>query len=148
MRAHLLVTAGRATQAVRALVPAHDRPTISWLPLLSQAEYDHLLWSCDLNFVRGEDSLVRALWAGKPFVWQIYPQDDGVHRAKLEAFLDGFEAPASLREFHRGWNGFAPGLPSIDLPAWQAAAVAARDRLLGQEDLATRLIRFVDKGPP
>jgi uncharacterized repeat protein (TIGR03837 family) len=148
MRAHLLVTAGRATQAVRALVPAHDRPTISWLPLLSQAEYDHLLWSCDLNFVRGEDSLVRALWAGKPFVWQIYPQDDGVHRAKLEAFLDGFEAPASLREFHRGWNGFAPGLPSIDLPAWQAAAVSARDRLLGQEDLATQLTRFVDKGPP
>ena len=41
-----------------------------------------------LNAVRGEDSLVRALWAGQPFVWHIYPQDDGAHHAKLDAFLD------------------------------------------------------------
>ena len=34
------------------------------LPWLTQPDYDRLLWSADLNFVRGEDSLVRAIWAG------------------------------------------------------------------------------------
>ena len=86
---HLLVAAGRATHAVRAIVdgqkglqPKQDAGSllsISYLPLLEQAEFDHLLWASDLNFVRGEDSLVRALWAGKPFVWQIYPQHDDAH---------------------------------------------------------------------
>ena len=68
------------------------------LPPLPQADFDRLLWSCDLNFVRGEDSLVRAIWAGVPFVWQAYPQHDGAHRAKLEAFLDLFlaDAPQAL----------------------------------------------------
>ena len=40
------------------------------LPLLSQEDYDRLLWICDLNLVRGEDSWIRALWAAKPFIWQ------------------------------------------------------------------------------
>ena len=44
------------------------------LPFLPQASFDRLLWACDVNFVRGEDSFVRAQWAGRPFVWQIYPQ--------------------------------------------------------------------------
>lgn len=57
------------------------------LPFASQEMYDHLLWACDVNFVRGEDSCVRAQWAARPFVWQIYPQHDGVHHEKLLAFL-------------------------------------------------------------
>ena len=64
-----------------------------------------MLWACYLNFVRGEDSLVRALWAGQPFIWHIYPQDDNAHHAKLEAFLDWLQAPESLRKAHRVWNG-------------------------------------------
>ncbi len=58
------------------------------LPFVEQEEYDKLLWACDINFVRGEDSCVRAQWAGKPFVWHIYPQHDGVHMKKLQALLD------------------------------------------------------------
>jgi uncharacterized repeat protein (TIGR03837 family) len=57
------------------------------LPFVEQERYDELLWACDVNFVRGEDSCVRAQWAGKPFVWQIYPQHDAVHLKKLQAFL-------------------------------------------------------------
>jgi uncharacterized repeat protein (TIGR03837 family) len=57
-------------------------------------DFDRLLWSCDLNLVRGEDSLVRAIWAGAPFVWQLYVQGDGAHVAKLAAFLDRFLAGA------------------------------------------------------
>jgi hypothetical protein len=58
------------------------------LPFVEQERYDELLWACDVNFVRGEDSCVRAQWAGKPFVWQIYPQHDEVHWQKLQAFLN------------------------------------------------------------
>jgi uncharacterized repeat protein (TIGR03837 family) len=57
------------------------------LPFLTQESYDLLLWACDINFVRGEDSFVRAQWAGKPFVWHIYPQHDGVHLNKIRAFM-------------------------------------------------------------
>lgn len=111
-RTRLLVTPGRARAALDAACPggaAGGSLAVTHLPPLTQADYDHLLWTCDLNFVRGEDSLVRALWASRPFVWQIYPQDDGAHRAKLEAFLDWLQAPAGWREVHRAWNG-------LDLP--------------------------------
>lgn len=142
-----LVTHGRARQAVAkvaATVNAHA------LPPLTQTDFDHLLWSCDLNFVRGEDSLVRALWAGQPFVWHIYPQHDNAHHAKLEAFLDWLQAPPSLRAFHRLWNGVIsakervwPGWESVD--SWKACALAARGRLLAQPDLVTQLLEFVAK---
>jgi uncharacterized repeat protein (TIGR03837 family) len=155
----LLVAAGRAETAVKAAF--HDeigfqpnkyghRPlSISYLPLRTQRDYDHLLWACDLNFVRGEDSLVRALWAGKPFVWQIYPQDDDAHLAKLHAFLERLDAPPSLRAFHDGWNARSAGdqtTPDLsDLPAWQSWARAIRSGLMGQDDLVTRLLRFAAK---
>ena len=151
----LLVTAGRATRAVaRCLEDENDlqrlsgqreQLSLSYLPHLTQRAYDELLWACDVNFVRGEDSLVRALWAGAPLVWHIYPQpEDDAHHAKLGAFLDWLQAPASLRRFHHVWNGIEAGpLPEIDLPGWRACVQAARQRLLAQPDLGTQLIGFV-----
>jgi uncharacterized repeat protein (TIGR03837 family) len=152
---HLLVTAGRATDAVRRIVEKHAQAdpgwprgtslSISYLPLLSQKDFDHLLWACELNFVRGEDSLVRALWAGRPFVWQLYPQEDDAHHAKLAAFLDWLDAPASLRTFHRAWNGLTAPLPPLDLEAWAGCATKAGQRLLMQQDLASQLRIFVQR---
>lgn len=159
----LLVAAGRAENAVKAVLndataiqrnqDGHSQLSISYLPLLTQRDYDHLLWTCDLNFVRGEDSVVRALWAGKPFVWHIYPQHDDAHLAKLAAFLDWLNAPPSLRAFHAAWNegiahhGSSDGaIPTpVDLPTWQACALAARSRLMAQDGLSTRLRQFVAK---
>lgn len=143
----LLVTAGRASAALPPGPARRGGLSITWLPTLPQPDFDRLLWACDLNFVRGEDSLVRALWAGAPFVWQIYPQDDDAHHSKLDAFLDWLEAPPSLRGFHHLWSGIGDGeLPVLDratLGAWASATLAARSRLLGQEDLLTRLRRFI-----
>ena len=142
----LLVTEGRARRAVEAALPALSGlplPAITQLPLMPQPSYDELLWACDLNFVRGEDSLVRALWAGRPFIWQIYPQDDGAHEPKLQAFLEWMQAPASLREFALAWNGMgaaAPCLPDIDLPSWGQCVGQARERLRGGPELVTALI--------
>jgi uncharacterized repeat protein (TIGR03837 family) len=80
------------------------------LPFVEQDRYDELLWGCDVNFVRGEDSCVRAQWAGKPFVWQIYPQHDAVHWEKLQAFLNrygatlGAEAVPAIQGLWQQWN--------------------------------------------
>ncbi|MES2939849.1 MAG: elongation factor P maturation arginine rhamnosyltransferase EarP [Pseudomonadota bacterium] len=147
-RTRLLVTAGRARAAVESALPelSGSRLGIDFLPLMPQPEYDRLLWSCDLNFVRGEDSLVRALWAGRPFVWHIYPQDDGAHHAKLDAFLDWLRAPPGLRAFHHHWNGI-PGTPPAALPdslaGWAETAELARARALAGPELAAQLGRFV-----
>ncbi|HKX41718.1 MAG TPA: elongation factor P maturation arginine rhamnosyltransferase EarP, partial [Burkholderiaceae bacterium] len=68
----LLATAGHAARQVEAALG----PSLAMGALrarivepLPQLEYDHLLWASDLNIVRGEDSFVRAQWAGVPFVW-------------------------------------------------------------------------------
>lgn len=81
------------------------------LPFVEQERYDELLWACDINFVRGEDSCVRAQWAAKPFVWQIYPQHDGVHLQKLRAFMARYcaglppDATQALYGLWEAWNG-------------------------------------------
>lgn len=115
------------------------------LPFLPQDRYDELLWTCDLNFVRGEDSFVRAQWAAKPFVWHIYPQAEDTHLVKLEAFLAKHPAGAALRPFWQAWNGlgrvdwpaFAAGLPGLEAPSqeWTKS-------LTERPDLASRLVQF------
>jgi uncharacterized repeat protein (TIGR03837 family) len=149
---HLLVTPGRPLEAVQAaLCHTAHAPASTALPYTTQDTFDHLLWACDLNCVRGEDSLVRALWAGQPLVWHIYPQDDQAHHAKLDAFLDWLDAPASLRRYHHIWNGMldAP-LPSVgdaELQTWRACVQTARARLLAQDDLLTQLFAHVQAQP-
>jgi len=154
-RVRLLATAGRASAAVHAALgtdpgtprSAHGMLEVQHLPLMPQHDFDRLLWSCDLNFVRGEDSLVRAIWAGRPFVWQIYVQDDDAHHVKLNALLDTIGAPPSLRRFHHAWNGMGPiealAPDAGTLADWSATARAARDALRAQDDLATQLLQFV-----
>jgi len=153
----LLVTHGRSTEAVKKAISdmengpqpswnLHEQLSISYLPALTQTDFDHLLWACDLNFVRGEDSLVRAIWAGKPFVWQIYPQSDNAHHVKLDAFLAMLGADASLRRFHHVWNGVETGaLPSLALTGWREIVEQCLSRLIAQDDLATQLLQFVEK---
>jgi uncharacterized repeat protein (TIGR03837 family) len=153
----LLATPGAAQRQIRevdrqqVLPPALRVIELPWLP---HPDYDRLLWACDLNFVRGEDSFVRAQWAGGPFVWQIYPQDDGVHAVKLDAFMDRFlatdddageatVAPA-LRALWRGWNGLAPWPAALPAPpGWHSSCLHWRDGLLAQTDLTSQLLRFV-----
>ena len=123
------------------------------LPFLEQDHYDRLLWACDCNFVRGEDSFVRAQWAGRPFVWHIYPQEDGVHWHKLESFLGLYcnalpeDAAAALRAFWLAWNrgaGAGEAWPAF----WRHQAVL--ERHLGEwcaglsknGDLASNLVKF------
>lgn len=163
----LLTTPGHATEQVERVMAEAARSGYSWdllrvhpLPWLSQRGYDELLWSCDVNFVRGEDSLVRAIWAGAPFVWQIYPQDDDAHHVKLDAFLsrafpDRRSATAdAVRQVWACWNRGQASRDSRSTEAWSVLngdesmsrwrerCVAWRDELFLQADLATQLLAF------
>ncbi len=98
-----------ADQAKSIVARGMGNLEIRIIPFVPQEQYDLLLWACDINFVRGEDSFVRAQWAGKPFVWQIYPQEEGIHMQKLDAFLDlyceDFPHGDAVRKFWHAWNG-------------------------------------------
>ena len=151
----LLVAHGRAAAAAREAFAAMPEGWNSagllrsnFLSPLAQPDYDHLLWASDLNFVRGEDSLVRALWAGAGLVWQAYPQHDEAHAVKVRAFLDWLEPPESLRRFNLRWNGAETGelpaaLECMRADRWGEAVREARGRLWAQADLVSRLLRFV-----
>jgi uncharacterized repeat protein (TIGR03837 family) len=135
------------------------------IPFLPQDRYDVLLWACDLNFVRGEDSFVRAQWAARPFVWQIYPTEDGAHWIKLAAFLTRYTAAlprdraAAVTAMWEAWNSRldmpdrAPSRPAL-AHAWaeftarqEALQAHARDwahDLSKRPDLAAAMVDFAD----
>ncbi|WP_457787121.1 elongation factor P maturation arginine rhamnosyltransferase EarP [Pseudomonas sp. PL-6] len=139
------------------LVPGDRRQRgslqIQVLPFMAQDDYDRLLWCCDLNAVRGEDSFVRAQWAGRPLLWHIYQQEEGAHWDKLEAFLAlyGAElspaAAAALGELCRAWNagkGMGEAWDRL-LPVWPELAAHAERWCVEQAarpDLATALEQF------
>lgn len=172
----LLITAGCDLADIRRQlqwaadigVRHHGQLTIRMVPWMSQREYDVLLASCDLNFVRGEDSWIRAIWAGRPFIWSPYRQADGVHLIKMDAFLHHL-APAFLpSEFelvrramldwaanHNGHGdrpndkpGAAAGEPHwatslMSDPGIRAGYLRFSDRLRNEPDLSSRLMAFI-----
>ena len=135
-------------------VVQRDQLEIRVLPFVTQPDYDRLLWACDLNFVRGEDSFVRAQWAAKPMLWQIYPQGEEAHRVKLDAFLDRYLAELSgalaerLRGLFLAWNGFgnfsSPPFGELLslLDDFREHAGKWEKNLSKQQDLCTSLVRF------
>lgn len=158
-----LVPEGRLSPAVAGffgavvLAPGDERQqgrlSVRVLPFLEQSRYDRLLWACDLNFVRGEDSFVRAQWAARPLVWHIYPQAENAHWPKLSAFLALYCADlppgvaAALGNFWRAWNG-GDGIRPAWHEFWRQRVeldVHARrwaERLLKNSDLAANLVQF------
>jgi uncharacterized repeat protein (TIGR03837 family) len=141
---------------VAGKVLTHQNLNLYVLPFLSQADYDKLLAICDVNFVRGEDSWIRAIWAEKPFIWQPYLQSEETHITKLKAFLalfyDGFDNPSrqSSYDVHLAWGG-----NDISTDIWQhylnnlaplkALTLQQSNTLAAQADLATKLVIFSEK---
>jgi uncharacterized repeat protein (TIGR03837 family) len=154
-----VVPEGAAATAARAWIGSQTRDRgnlrVHIIPFLSQDRYDELLWACDLNFVRGEDSFIRAQWAARPFVWQIYPQEEDAHWIKLGAFLDRYnaglepDAAGAIYRLWEAWNsgeGVAAAWPAfvVRRPAIEGRARDWSDRLAQLPDLATELSDYVD----
>lgn len=173
--ASLLTTWTKSTQPIHCLIPSGKILTsinralgqnldvgdsyrqgnlyLQVIPFITQTEYDKLLWACDINFVRGEDSFVRAQWAAKPMFWHIYPQDDEVHITKLNAFLDLYTNQTSLAlktALHQSWLAWNHGgdmeeawhqlIPQLN--DWQQHCRHWCDSLLEQADLSNQLVNF------
>ena len=129
------------------------------MPFLSQDDYDKLLWTCDINFVRGEDSWIRAIWAARPFIWQPYFQQEETHTVKLDAFLDNYcqqlevSATTALHNLNHAWISPANGDCFADywnefikqLEVCKAHAQVYTKRLSEQADLASKLVKFCNK---
>ena len=121
------------------------------LPFVSQNDYDWLLLHCDLNIVRGEDSFVRAQWAGKPFIWHIYPQSDGAHLLKLDAFLNQYlqgAKPSVKKAVNLAMHWQSPKEWLLDLKSIDEHANVWRDRLFEltkDGDLAQSLRTFISE---
>jgi uncharacterized repeat protein (TIGR03837 family) len=126
------------------------------IPFLIQTDYDRLLWTCDLNFIRGEDSFARAQWAAKPFIWHIYAQDDDVHIIKLDAFLQLYltgvkpELQASITELWHQWNRGSDCRQSwltclADVKSWQKHSGNWCHSLNSLGDLASNMVQFCQK---
>ncbi|MDH0756267.1 elongation factor P maturation arginine rhamnosyltransferase EarP [Pseudomonas juntendi] len=160
---HLLVPQGRVVAGLShwlgeaplqaGQVRTRGALTVQVLPFVSQDDFDRLLWCCDFNAVRGEDSFVRAQWAGQPMLWHIYVQDENAHWEKLEAFLALYrrglsaDAGAALLGLWRAWN-----MDQDMCQAWQEArqywpelqqhARCWAAQQAAQPDLATALVHF------
>jgi len=146
-------TGGNVPHAKQSLT--RGRLTLATIPFLAQDDYDRLLWCCDVNVVRGEDSFIRAQWAARPFVWHIYPQADDAHRVKLEEFLRRYEvgldteAAQAVDEFWLGFNGDQPDAAALAWPAYRTAlpplsahGIEWVNRLRRLPDLASELVLF------
>ena len=160
---HLLVPQGRimgdllrwlgVEQLAVGQVQQRGALTVQTLPFVRQQDYDLLLWSCDFNAVRGEDSFVRAQWAGRPLLWHIYEQEEDAHWIKLNAFLALYIkglSPAAAQAFTGLWHAWNAG--SDMAPSWNGvqehwseitehAEKWCREQSL-QADLAQALVLF------
>ena len=175
----LIASEGVAASALRSMVaPAHDtirrnvhpgsrrrELEVFTIPFLAQDRYDQLLWASDVNFVRGEDSFVRAQWAARPFAWNIYPTEDGAHWVKMAAFLARYTAAldrsqaGAVTALWEAWNRRGADESSGKVPpslpdAW-SAFIARREALeahakawsaglAARRDLAAELVDFAD----
>lgn len=153
------VKAFLGTEAKVGIMRIRGALTVRVLPFVSQPDYDKLLWACDLNFVRGEDSFVRAQWADKPFIWHIYPQDENLHHKKLRAFLQHYaDGLDSLNAFSLYWNGIATASDKgiiewtrlwsqlqTDMPKLALKAIDWHRQMLTIGDFATNLLAFAGR---
>ncbi|MCL1073048.1 elongation factor P maturation arginine rhamnosyltransferase EarP [Shewanella dokdonensis] len=167
---HLLVPQGKGLNAVKQWLEPQpfDTSTANYiignlhiheLPMTDQQGYDRLLWSCDMNIVRGEDSFLRAQWAAKPFIWHIYPQEEDAHLIKLDAFMRRYchnLAPAVAD----AWQQLNLAFNQQDGPAvchyWQKLGLVNGALLqhakqwpidaINDADLANRLVKMAKNG--
>ncbi|MDX3774848.1 elongation factor P maturation arginine rhamnosyltransferase EarP [Chromatiaceae bacterium AAb-1] len=159
-----LIPEGALAEQVKQLYPELQQQrqltagnlTLRILPFMPQPQYDLLLAACDFNFVRGEDSVIRAHWAGQPFIWQIYRQQEQAHLIKLNAFLARYTTamPAALQQtitaMFLSWN-----TESALVADWVAFSSASTEiiqfnrywqqQLSELGDLSGNLVRFVEK---
>lgn len=130
-----------------------EYPSVCVFIPMTLRDYDELLWLCDENLVRGEDSLSRAVLTGKPFLWQAYPQEDDAHHIKVEALLQQIcpetESDRQLLTEHF----FLLNTQNIfDWRGWQVAQsqltdhfIQLKNKLLSRGSQESHFCQFIDQ---
>lgn len=166
---HALIPLGRSLSSIQPLfhesLPSSGGSvtlgalTIHILPMTDQDTYDRLLWSCDFNIVRGEDSFIRAQWAMRPFIWHIYAQENDIHLDKLSAFTQRY-CKHLEQQTAKTWTALNVAFNQDDAEStaliWQEIDYSGTEmqshiknwpvEAINDADLATRLVQFVKKG--
>ncbi len=131
-----------------------DNLFIKVSPMVDQDEYDSLLIGSYINLVRGEDSIVRAMLTGNPFLWHIYPQEENAHFDKINALFDRMyefcsdkESVEILRQLTLSYNGNSDFIHDFDLSSfiekWKKLSEEWRDYLLSLGSLTDNLLAFI-----
>ncbi|XXQ67855.1 elongation factor P maturation arginine rhamnosyltransferase EarP [Neisseriaceae bacterium B1] len=143
-----------------------DKPFVSGslkiekLDFVPQSKFDTRLWAADILIIRGEDSFVRAQFAGKPFFWHIYSQDQMAHLDKLDAFWRLPRTVFSQEKFQAAFDGLSGDLNGAHILSeqecmaqwavlleyfsdWQIQAHLWQQFLLTQTDTVSRLADFL-----
>lgn len=76
----------------------YGKITMIYSDFFSQEEYEEIISASDFNFTRGEDSFVRGIVLGKPFMWHIYLQEEKAHMDKIKAFTERFKESVEVSE--------------------------------------------------
>ncbi|UOF94097.1 MAG: elongation factor P maturation arginine rhamnosyltransferase EarP [Bordetella sp.] len=148
----LLIPKGVVPNIENKCLPS-NKVKIIRIPFVSQSDFDRVLWCSDLNFVRGEDSLIRAIWAARPLVWNIYEQKEKIHFKKLDAWLNKYPVPLSVKKFIRAWNKreikiMHDSLKESLLINWKRWLKSSKDwdkKLASQTELSRNLEQFFFK---
>ncbi len=82
-------------------------------------EYERLLREFSGNVVRGENSAVKAMLSGRPFLWDFYKEKNGAHIEKIEDFLafvrPFFDSEESFRKYATATRAFnSPNFSELD----------------------------------
>lgn len=124
--------------------------TIFYLPYIKQEEFDIYINLSDFNFVRGEESFIRAILTEKPFLWNIYPQEDNIHLNKLQAFLDNLHnhgfTNVNFDRLNQKLNqneDFSKEFINI-LDSKKLNFLNYKNHLIEKCDLVTKLLNFID----
>ena len=126
----------------------YDKIKAVKLPFFTYDKYEELLALCDVNLVRGEDSFVRALLLGKPFLWHIYPQDENTHIIKLESFLEKYcpnnkELKETFINYNINKDDFSYFFKNLD--EIKKYNEKYSDYLIENCNLMNKLINFIEK---
>ena len=133
----LLLMGDKTQQSIKKILPEikkdfgnqykYGRIIIKFQNFLSQEEYEEVIQVADFNYARGEDSIVRAIISGHPFLWHIYCQEDFVHMEKLNGFLSKYGDFLNK-------NGYTKIIPEITRIFVDSNDRANNSLVLGKED--------------
>lgn len=137
---NILLAQGRGKQSVEEA--AKNKLDMKVLDFINQNEWDDVMKSCSILFIRGEESMSRACLSGIPFVWHAYPQSDEYQLVKVQALLKRMQEYFTESDFkilESVWLDFNTAESDVDSKSMQNHIY---DFLINADNLAAGFEKF------